>query len=138
MADPELLVQVPGHRSEYLFKYRDGASHPANSIAVATGQVDLATDYDRNLAAMIAAGRVKADDVKVVWTSEPLPNDALAVRKDLDPAVKAAILKAALAIDRAKAAEVMPPNYTGWEAAKPDTYAMIEQAGRALGRIGGS
>jgi len=135
---PSYWFKSQGIDPKTYFKYRDGASHPANDIAVATGQVDLATDYDRNLAAMIAAGRVKADDVKVVWTSEPLPNDALAVRKDLDRAVKAAILKAVLAIDGAKAAEVMPPNYTGWEAAKPDTYAMIEQAGRALGRIGGS
>lgn len=135
---PSYWFKSQGIDPKTYFKYRDGASHPANDIAVATGQVDLATDYDRNLAAMIAAGRVKAGDVKVVWTSDPLPNDALAVRKDLDPTLKAAILKAALAIDPAKAADVMPPNYTGWEAAKPDSYAMIEQAGRALGRIGGS
>jgi hypothetical protein len=31
----------------------------------------------------------------------------------------------------------MPANYTGWVAARPDSYAMIEAAGRALGRIGG-
>jgi phosphonate transport system substrate-binding protein len=63
------------------FQYRDGASHAANVIAVANGQVDLATDYDRNLAAMVAAGRVRHEQVKVVWTSDPLPNDALAVRQ---------------------------------------------------------
>ena len=120
------------------FKYRDGASHPANDIAVATGQVDLATDYDRNLAAMIAAGRVKADDVKIVWRSDPLPNDALAVRKDLEPAVKEKILKAALALEGEQATKVMPANYTGWDRATPDSYATIEAAGRALGRIGGA
>jgi phosphonate transport system substrate-binding protein len=117
------------------FRYRDGASHAANVIAVASGQVDLATDYDRNLAAMIAAGRVREDQVTVVWRSEPLPNDALAARRDLDPAVTAAIRDAALAIDAATAAQVMPPNYTGWVAATPETYAAIEAAGRALGRL---
>jgi phosphonate transport system substrate-binding protein len=33
------------------------------------------------------------------------------------------------------ATRVMPPNYTGWVAAQPDSYAMIEAAGRALGRL---
>jgi len=119
------------------FRYRDGASHPANVTAVANGQVDLATDYDRNLAAMIAANRVRADQVKIVWRSDPLPNDALAVRRDLDPALKATLRDAALGIDAATAAQVMPANYTGWIAATPESYAMIEAAGRALGRIGG-
>ena len=32
---------------------------------------------------------------------------------------------------------LMPANSTGWEAARPDSYALIEAAGRALGRIGG-
>ena len=121
----------------FRYRYRDGASHPANVTAVANGQVDLATDYDRNLAAMIAAGRVREDQVSVVWRSDPLPNDALAVRRGLEAPVKRALLEAALAIDEATAARVMPPNYTGWEAARPDSYAMIEAAGRALGRIGG-
>ncbi len=133
---PSYWFRTQGIDPKTYFRYRDGASHPANDIAVATGQVDLATDYDRNLAAMIAAGRVKAEDVKIVWRSDPLPNDALAVRQDLDPGLKAALLRAALALDGAAAAKVLPANYTGWEAARPDSYAMIEAAGRALGRIG--
>lgn len=113
------------------FRYRDGASHAANVIAVANGQVDLATDYDRNLAAMIASGRVRADQVKVVWRSAPLPNDALAVRRDLPAETRAALAAAALA----STAAMLPPDYTGWVAATPETYAGIEEAGRALGRL---
>ncbi|MCI0755096.1 phosphate/phosphite/phosphonate ABC transporter substrate-binding protein [Teichococcus vastitatis] len=120
------------------FRYRDGASHAANVIAVANGQVDLATDYDRNLAAMVAAGRVRQEQVKVVWTSDPLPNDALAVRRDLDPEVKQALLAAALGIDADAAKAAMPANYTGWQRAAPDSYAIIEAAGRALGRLNGA
>ena len=119
------------------FRYRDGASHAANDIAVATGQVDLATDYDRNLDAMIAAGRIRAEDVRVVWRSDPLPNDALAVRRDLDPALKERIRDAALAVTPGQAARIMPPGYTGWAPAAADTYAAIEAAGRALGRLRG-
>ncbi len=132
---PHHFFQRQGIEPRDFFRYRDGASHAANVISVASGQVDLATDFDRNLAAMIAGGRVKAEQVRVVWRSEPLPNDALAVRRDLDPALKAAIRAAALAIDAATAARVMPPNYTGWVAATAETYAPIEAAGQALGRL---
>ncbi len=120
------------------FRYRDGASHAANVISVASGQVDLATDFDRNLAAMIAAGRVHDSQLKVVWRSDPLPNDALAVRRDLDPGLKRAIAEAALAIGEADAARLMPPGYTGWVPATAQTYAPIEAAGRALGRLAAS
>lgn len=132
---PHHWFQTRGIAPRTYFKYRDGASHAANVVAVASGQVDLATDYDRNLAAMIAAGRVREDLVRVVWRSDPLPNDALAVRRTLDPAVKQALLGAALRLDDAAAARTMPPNYTGWVPATPDTYAGIEAAGRALGRL---
>jgi phosphonate transport system substrate-binding protein len=84
---------------------------------------------------MISAGRVREGQVRVVWRSDPLPNDALAVRRDLDPGLKAAIAQAALAITEADAARIMPPNYTGWVAATAETYAPIEAAGRALGRL---
>jgi phosphonate transport system substrate-binding protein len=117
------------------FRYRDGASHAANVISVASGQVDFATDFDRNLAAMISSGRVREEQVRVVWRSDPLPNDALAARRDLAPGLKAAIAQAALAMTEADAARIMPPNYTGWVAATTETYAPIEAAGRALGRL---
>jgi phosphonate transport system substrate-binding protein len=100
---PHHWFKTQGIDPRSYFRYRDGASHAANAIAVATGQVDLATDYDRNLAAMIAAGRLREDQVKVVWRSDPLPNDALAARDRLDPGLKSALRDAALGIDAASA-----------------------------------
>jgi phosphonate transport system substrate-binding protein len=128
---PHNWFQTQGIDPRSFFRYRDGASHAANVISVASGQVDLATDYDRNLDAMVAAGRVRADQLRIVWRSEPLPNDALAVRRDLDAATRDALRSAALATTAAD----LPPNYTGWVPATPETYALIEAAGRALGRI---
>ncbi|HEV7266126.1 MAG TPA: phosphate/phosphite/phosphonate ABC transporter substrate-binding protein [Falsiroseomonas sp.] len=132
---PHHWFMTQGIEPRSFFRYRDGASHAANVISVASGQVDLATDYDRNLAAMIAAGRVREGQLKVVWRSAPLPNDALAMRRDLDPALQTALAEAALGIGEAEARRVMPPNYTGWVAATTETYAPIEAAGRALGRL---
>jgi phosphonate transport system substrate-binding protein len=128
---PHHWFQLRGIDPRSFFRYRDGASHAANVISVASGQVDLATDYDRNLDAMIAAGRIRAEQVRVVWRSDPLPNDALTVRADLDAPTRDALRAAALATT----AEHLPPNYTGWVPATEATYAPIEAAGRALGRI---
>jgi phosphonate transport system substrate-binding protein len=128
---PHFWFQSRGIDPRSFFRYRDGASHAANVISVASGQVDLATDFDRNLDAMAAAGRVRADQLRVVWRSDPLPNDALAVRRDLDPATREALRAAAIATT----VEHLPPNYTGWVPATAQTYAQIEAAGRALGRL---
>jgi phosphonate transport system substrate-binding protein len=117
------------------FKYRDGSSHPANEMAVASGQVDLATDYDRNLNGMIERGLIKSDAVKVVWTSEPLPNDPLVVRKDLDPSIVKNLQEALLAITAEQAKSIMPPHYTGWVSATHATYKLIEDSGIAVGKL---
>lgn len=64
------------------WQYHEGATHAANEIAVSTGRVDLATDFDRNRTAMIEGGMVKRGANKIVWTSTPLPNDAIVMPAD--------------------------------------------------------
>jgi phosphonate transport system substrate-binding protein len=117
------------------WKYSEGASHPANEIAVQAGQVDLATDFDRNRNAMIDSGRIKPESTRVVWQSDPLPNDALAVSRDLPAAQAQALQKAVVAMTAAQAVESMPKRYTGWVEASHQSYALIENAGRVLGRL---
>lgn len=117
------------------FKYRDGASHAANVTAVANGQVDLASDYNRNFNAMLEKGLVKADQARIVWTSDPLPNDALVARKGLEPQIVDRIRNAVLAITEDQARAIMPAHYTGWVSATHASYRMIDDAGVALGRI---
>ncbi|ABQ35478.1 phosphate/phosphite/phosphonate ABC transporter substrate-binding protein [Bradyrhizobium sp. BTAi1] len=117
------------------FKYRDGASHPANEMAVSSGQVDLATDYDRNLNSMIERGLIKREDVKIVWTSEPLPNDPMVVRKDLDQSIVAKLKTVLGSISERQAKTIMPPHYTGWVPATAATYQLIRDAGVAVGKL---
>ncbi len=117
------------------WKYREGASHPANEIAVQSGQVDLATDYDRNRNAMMAAGTVKADGSKVIWTSEPLPNDAIAVPKGISKERAAQIQSILTAITVEQAKTLLPNRYTGFVPATHASYASIEKAGLAVGKI---
>jgi phosphonate transport system substrate-binding protein len=117
------------------WKYNEGATHAANEIAVSAGQVDMATDFDRNRNAMIASGKVKEGSNKIVWTSAPLPNDAIALpagaSKELSAHVQSILT--AITVDQAKT--LLPPRYTGFVAASHADYATIEKAGVAVDKI---
>jgi phosphonate transport system substrate-binding protein len=117
------------------FQYRDGVSHAAQVLSVVNEQADLATDFDRNLNAIIDRGAIKADQVKVVWRSDPLPNDPIVVRAGLDPALVKKVQDIVLAITEEQALSLMPKNYTGWVAATHENYKLIEDAGNAIGRL---
>lgn len=117
------------------WKYTEGASHPANEIAVQAGQTDLATDFDRNRNAMIASGRIKADSTKIYWTSDPLPNDAIAVPKNAPRDFAERVQKILLSITAEQAKTLLPPRYSGFVAATHKSYDAIEKAGIAVGKI---
>jgi phosphonate transport system substrate-binding protein len=115
--------------------YSEGATHAANEIAVGAGQVDMATDFDRNRNAMIAAGRIKSESNKIIWTSDPLPNDAIALPADASADLKANVQKILTAITPEQSRTLLPPRYTGFAAASHASYAMIENAGIVVGKI---
>lgn len=132
---PTHWFKTQGIDPKTYFSYRDGASHAAQVLSVINEQVDLATDFDRNLNSLIDRGAVKADQIKVVWRSEPLPNDPLVARSDLDDAIIKKLQETVLAITEEDALKLMPKNYTGWVAATHASYKLIEDAGIAVGRI---
>lgn len=117
------------------WKYSEGASHPANEIAVGAGQVDMATDYDRNRNAMIESGRVKPDSNKIIWTSAPLPNDAIALPKNASKELVVQVQKILTDITVEQAKTLLPNHYTGFVANTHAGYKAIEDAGIAVGRI---
>ena len=102
---------------------------------MSAGQVDMATDFDRNRNAMIAGGNVKADSNKIIWTSDPLPNDAIALPADAPSDRSMQIQKILTAITGEQAKSLLPPRYTGFVAATHASYATIEKAGIAVGKI---
>jgi phosphonate transport system substrate-binding protein len=71
-------------------------AHDASAIAVQNGKVDAAAVADALLDSAYRRGMVKAEDVVVVWTSDPIPGAPVAWRKDL-PADLKAKLRAAFA-----------------------------------------
>ncbi len=117
------------------WKYSEGATHAANEIAVSAGQVDMATDFDRNRNAMIAAGRIKPESNKIVWQSDPLPNDAIALPRNASKELLAQVQKVLTDITVDEAKTLLPTRYTGFVPATHASYASIEKAGLAVGKI---
>lgn len=117
------------------WKYTEGATHAANEIAVNSGQVDMATDFDRNRNAMIAGGRMKEDSNKIVWQSSPLPNDAIALPANASRDLMGHVQKILTAISVEEAKGLLPNRYTGFVPATHASYDSIEKAGLAVGKI---
>ena len=132
---PSYYFHTLGINPKEYFQYTEGATHPANEISVIEGTVDLATDYDRNRNAMLLAGTINENDNKIVWESDPLPNDPIVVRKNLDADLKKKMQEVIVAIDESTAKEVLPEHYTGFVKSSHEMYKMIEDAGIALEKI---
>ena len=132
---PTAWFKAKGIDPKTYFNYSDGATHAANEIAVASGQVDCATDFDRNRNTMIESGRLEKNATEIVWTSDPLPNDAIAVPKDFDAALAQRIQQILVDITEEQAKTILPSHYTGFVKADHASYKMIEDAGIAVGRI---
>lgn len=113
--------------------------HQAIEMQVTRGEIDAGADYNRNRDAMIAEGLIKAADSVVFWTSDPLPNDAVAVRADLaKDAAFVAKLRAALESvgpELRRTPSLLPARYTGFVAKDNAFYRLIRDAGLATGKL---
>ena len=132
---PSAWFKAKSMNPKELFNYSDGATHAANEISVASGQVDCATDFDRNRTAMIESGKLERSATEIVWQSDPLPNDAIAVRKGFDAGFARKLQETVVAINETEAKTILPNHYTGFVTASHDSYKMIEDAGILVGRI---
>ena len=113
-------------------RYAEGASAAAAQMATVEGQVDLATGWDTHRNTMIRNGTISETDNKVVWQSDPLPNEVVAVRSGLDPELAAALQQAFTNLPDAVKAQ-LPPPYTGFLPTDHEPYGVLEQMGRDLG-----
>ena len=130
LAHSDLLVQIARARSEDLFPVSRGLRpmRPTRS-AVANGQSDLATDFDRNRTAMIESGAISPTATKIVWTSDDLPNDAIAVRAGLDPAMAKKIRRSWSRSPRSRRKPYCPSTTPASSRRATPTTSSIEDAG---------
>lgn len=113
--------------------------HQAIEMQVTRGELDAGADYNRNRDAMLAEGHIKPENSVIFWTSDPLPNDAVAVRADLaKDAAFVAKLRAALESvgpELARSPNLLPPRYTGFVSKDNGFYRPIRDAGLATGKL---
>lgn len=118
----------------YFGKYAEGASAAAAQMATANGQVDLATGWDTHRNTMIRNGTIKEDANRVVWESDPLPNEPIVVRKGLPEDVAKKLQDAFSNLNTTELAS-LPWPYSGFKATTHEPYAVLETMGRDLGVI---
>lgn len=113
--------------------------HQAIETQVTRGEIDAGADYDRNRNAMIEQGLIKAAESKIIWTSAPLPNDAVGVSAELakDKAFVSALQDALEQTGDAlkTTPNLLPAHYTGFVRSDDKVYAPIRDAGLATGKL---
>jgi phosphonate transport system substrate-binding protein len=80
--------------------------HPEALLALTNGKVDAAEINSQQLATAEAEGAFDPSGYRQVWTSEPIPNDPITVRGNLDPAFKEAVKEALLNLSPEDVAKV--------------------------------
>lgn len=65
--------------------------HPEALLALINGAVDAAQINSQTLATAESEGTFDRTQYKQIWESEPIPNDPITVRGDMDPAFKEAV-----------------------------------------------
>jgi len=101
------------------FKLARNANHESNAIAVATKQVDFATNNTENMDRFAISNPELAKEVKAIWISPEIPKDPLVWRKDLPREIKTKIQAAILSFGRVgdnaeKELEILHNVSSGW------------------------
>jgi phosphonate transport system substrate-binding protein len=88
LAPMAFLFNPRGIEPSACFKTVRAANHQANSFAVATGVVDVATSNTVNTIFIQRENAQVASQLQEIWRSPPIPESGIVLRKDLDPALK--------------------------------------------------
>ena len=128
-------IEPAANRAQAMPLLREAATEGARLICTPENTLRLNRDRD----AMIAAGLIKEADSRIIWTSDPLPNDAFAVSAALyrDKAFVGRLQRALAETGAALKANpaLLPARYTGFVARDNAFYKPIRDAGLATGRL---
>jgi phosphonate transport system substrate-binding protein len=117
----------------YFGKYAEGASAAAAQMATVNGQVDLATGWDTHRNTMIRNGQITETSNRVVWESQPLPNEPVVIRSGFDPEMAKRLQAALAGLPADVAQKTLPWPYSGFISTDHAPYAKLETMGTDLG-----
>ncbi len=120
------------------FTFEGGSD--AVGLAVKSEKVNAGAMSDVSYNRMIDNGTIKADEIVVLWKSDPIPSSPIAVRGDLDPALKMKIQQAFIDISKKdpgalKAVEVMWENNNNYIPINDSAYEHIREIAKAQGYL---
>ena len=121
---PRYVFDKNGIDPEKDFKslYYSG-THQASLIAVKQGKVDAAAIADEVYDLAIDRGQLKKSDVKVVFTSDPIPGSPFVVRTNLPKDLQAKLRKALLSLGDVRFGKLGV--VTGMDPAKDSDYNIV-------------
>src|SRR5215207_2229161 len=96
---PTAAFRAMGKPVDEYFKSPLSGGHPQGVLGVLKGTYDgtftwtSKNDNIGNLRQMMNQGLLKRDQIRIVWTSDPLPSPPVVIRKDLPPEMRAALEK---------------------------------------------
>jgi phosphonate transport system substrate-binding protein len=106
------------------------ASHEANAMAVANGQVSAATNNTENMRRLEVTAPDAFKNIRVIWQSPLIPSDPLVWRADLDAEIKAKVYTFIMTYGRngsaeevAEAREILTA--LGWAPFRPSSNAQL-------------
>tara|TARA_B100000427_G_scaffold13625_1_gene10857 strand:- start:356 stop:1297 length:942 start_codon:yes stop_codon:yes gene_type:complete len=80
-------------------------SHELSAVAVAKGKVDAAFVATHRFDNVVNKGEIKLEDVNVLWSSKPIPQDPFVYRKPLCEDIKKNIRETFLGLDKEASAQ---------------------------------
>ncbi|KMP10719.1 phosphonate ABC transporter substrate-binidng protein [Candidatus Nitromaritima sp. SCGC AAA799-A02] len=133
---PKSLLLSKGHDPETFFdKSVFAGSHNAVVLSILKGEVDAGAAYDDARAAVAKSFPEVFDKVKIIAYTREIPNDVVAVRKDLEPGLKRKVKEGLIHISKTPdGARVLKKVYGISGLADLDAFFdPVREAGRRLG-----
>ena len=87
------VFTLRGLNPKTVFKVTLSSTHGGNLLAVINKQIDVATNNSEELDKLQLSNPGKFAEVRILWTSEPIPRDPLVWRQSLDANVRERIRK---------------------------------------------
>ena len=134
---PTAAFRAMGKPVDEYFKSPLSGGHPQSVLGVLRGTYDAAftwtskNDNIGNLRAMMNRGLLKREDIRVIWTSDPLPSPPVVIRKDLPLEMRADLEKLFIRLkdhDMALAESVAQGKTNGMVRVYHEDYRLICQA----------
>ncbi|MBF6594475.1 MAG: phosphonate ABC transporter substrate-binding protein [Thermaceae bacterium] len=121
---------------EYFSRVVFAGSHESSILAVANGRVDMGATNDQSYQQAIDKGSIKQGDLRIVWTSKPIPNGPTALRKNLPESFKKAVQAAFLSFN--DQAGLTALGFKRFMAAQDSAFDPIRDARQLKKQLGGS